>query len=196
MKINTVRVFAVACTLLSASLAGAANIILGTGPDVSYLVLESPNIGSRTYEIYYTYSTGSPLDTWGLLQIVDSAESDLSISAGNFGTAQEPNYFISAITWLGVTETTTGAPTYAPYWVQSVAGGLAGYPTGVPVAEGSWSEGSGVSAPFREIAPGSWDGLVYGAYGDVPSVNPVPEPVASVMVFMGSALLLLRRRAR
>jgi hypothetical protein len=195
MKRNVLAVLA--CALCFTGLAGAATTIsVGTGADVSFFVLESPNVGSRTYEVHYTYNSSSPQDAWALLSIIDSAESGLSIDALDYGDPGSPNYIINAITWLGVTETNTGGPTYSPSWSHYVSGGGAGYPSAVPVSSGSWSDGSGVSSPYRYVAPGSWDALVYGAYGDQPSVTPVPEIAAPLMSMMGLALLWCRRPVR
>src|SRR5690606_30011783 len=75
MKWNSIMAAACAAAVSLTGYAGAANIIVGSGPDVSYYVLESPNIGSRTYEVYYTYDAFAPLDGWALLQIVNSGDS-------------------------------------------------------------------------------------------------------------------------
>lgn len=196
MKRNVFAVLACAGALCFTGLAGAATISVGTGADVSFFVLESPNVGSRTYEVHYTYNSGSPQDAWALLAIIDSAESDLSLDVSNFGDPESPNYIINAITWLGVTETNTGVAPYSPSWSHLVSGGGAGYPSAVPVSSGSWSDGSGLSSPYRYIAPGSWDALLYGSYGDLPSAAPVPEIAAPLMSMMGLALLWCRRPVR
>lgn len=193
MKLITLAALALACAF--STVAHAANIVLGTGADTSYFVLESPNIGTRTYEIHYTYNSSDPLDTWDLLQIVDSHESDLSVLAFNFGSEEAPNWFVDSITWNGSTETGVSEPPYSPSWTQWVSGGQAGFPSASPVGSGTWSSGSGLSGPFRIIEPGSWDALKYSDFVTTPTVNPVPEPSMGILVLAGG-LLVLRRRKR
>lgn len=191
MKLSTLAALALACAF--SAVAHAANIVVGTGADASYLVLESPNIGTRTYEIHYTYNSSDPMDSWDLLQIVDSHESDLSITALNFGSEEAPNWFVNAITWDGVTETAVAEEPFEPYWAQWVSGGQAGFPAASPIGGGTWSSGSGMSAPYRIVEPGSWDALKYSDFATQPTVSPVPEPSMGVLALAG-ALLVLRRR--
>ncbi|QJE97615.1 hypothetical protein [Luteolibacter luteus] len=193
MKLSTFMALALACAFTA--VAHAANIVIGTGTDTSYFVLESPNVGTRTYEIHYTYNSSDPMDSWDLLQIVDSHESDLSIEAFNFGSEESPNWFVNAITWNGSTETGVSEPPYSPSWTQWVSGGQAGFPSASPIGSGTWSSGSGLSIPYRVIEPGSWDALKYSDFTTQPTVTPVPEPSMGVLALAGG-LLVIRRRKR
>jgi hypothetical protein len=194
MKLKTLAAFAIASVLALTGTAEAAAIVLGTGPDSAFYVLESPNIGSRTYEIRYTYNESEPLDGWDLLQVVDSYESELSVQAFNFGSEEAPNWFVNAITWMGTTETANSEDPFVPYWAQWVSGGEAGFPSATPVADGVWSSGSGMSLPYRVIEPGAWEALKFGDFVTVPTVAPVPEPSALLLAFGGLAVLVRRRR--
>ncbi|MFV0415791.1 MAG: hypothetical protein ACK5NG_05435, partial [Chthoniobacterales bacterium] len=121
-------------------------------------------------------------------------DSNLTGTFNNYGTVADPNYFLNNLNYNGINLVNTSTPPYTPYWSQWVSGGKAGFPTGSPVAEGSWSFGSGLSAPWRELAPGSWDGFVFGDGLSSPSIAPVPEP--TVIYFLGGAAILfyLKRR--
>lgn len=192
MKLKTLLALALACAF--SVTAQAASIILGSGADTAYFVLESPNIGSRTYEIHFNHNASDPLDGWDLLQIVDSHESELSVEAFNFGSAEAPNWFVNAITWNGITETAVSEAPYEPYWAHWVSGGQAGYPSATPVDDGAWSSGSGPSGPYRIVEPGSWDALKYSDFITAPTVTPIPEPAMGVLVLAGGFLLLRRRK--
>src|SRR6478609_11729833 len=153
-------VLAGACLLPAVST--AATTVVGSGADYSYLVLESPNLGTRTYEIHYTYIPGGTQDAYFLLSQVTGADASYSISYDNsFGTPSAPNYFISSINGEAGKETSPGSGIYL-YWSHWVAGGKGfqdsnwNYDEG-DVPDGAWSVGYGVSTHF--IEPGSWDAL-------------------------------------
>ena len=170
----------------------AANIVLGTGGDTSYVILESGNLGSRTYEIRYDASSG-PHDTKFLLDQILAGDLSLGMAFTNWGTLANPNYALDSITYNSVTESASFTPPFT-YWAQWVAGGEAGYPTAVPVASGSWSYGSGISSPFRIIAPGSWDAFVFSDGSAPPSVLPVPETSSMTLAAAGLLIVIRRRR--
>ena len=81
---------AVGLCLFSAS-AFAANVLVGSGPDTSYFVLESPNLGVQIYEIRYTYSASVAQDGYTLLSSVLGATPSVTVSLTNSGTAAQPN---------------------------------------------------------------------------------------------------------
>lgn len=172
--------------------AAAAHVVVGSGEDASYVVIESPNAGLRSYEVRYDYDDQNPLDGYDLLFAVDAADATISFGFLNFGVGT-PNYIVAEIATAAGTETNTGADPYVPYWVHWVAGGEAGFPTAAPVADGSWSLGSGVSSPYRVVEPGSWDALSYSDGSSVPNIVPVPEP-GGLCLMAGAGLVLVRRR--
>ncbi len=170
-------------------------ILIGTGEDVSYAVIEAAPFGPPlVYEYHYTSS--APLDGYALFSAIDSAESDLSLSFLNFGSEESPNYFLNSITYGSTTVTSTPFPEIGPFWTQWVSGGEAGFPQASPIDSGVWSFGSGISAPYRAIGPESWDGFVFNMGDTPPSISPVPEPQTAVLLLAGITVVLwmLRRR--
>jgi hypothetical protein len=181
-------VIAGACLLPSIS--SAATTVVGTGPDTSYFVLESPNLGLRTYEIRYTFNSTTPQDASFLLDQVLVADSSVTASFLNFGTPTAPNLFVSSFTFNLVTE--TGGSN--PYWAHWVFGGEAGFPKAEPVTASDWVSGSGISSPYRLIAPGSSDALYFSNGSTGPSVAPIPEPSVALVALLGSFMWLASRR--
>lgn len=188
-------------TLLTAvvvSLAPAsAQTLIGSGSNSSFLVIEASAFGAPLiFEVLYDFNPGNPFDSYALMTVVDAAVSDLSFSFVNYGTVQDPNYFLDSVTWQSLTLTNTAWPAVGPFWGQWVSGGLAGYPTAAPVAEGAWEFGSGISDPYRIVEPGSWDGFIFNDGSAAPSVAPVPEPATAGLLVMVAAGILAGRRRR
>lgn len=176
------------------SVSNAATTVVGSGPDSSFLVLQSPNLGVRTYQIHYTYTSGGSQDAYFLLSEVLFADRLLTAAIANFGMPSAPNYFVNSFTYNSITETSVSSSPYVPFWAQWVSGGQAGYPTASPVASGAWDFGSGISSPYRLIAPGSWDALYYSDGTTAPSVSPVPEMSSALLGVLGSLVIFRRRR--
>jgi hypothetical protein len=177
--------------------AGAQTITatVGTGANTSYVLIEAEAFGSPLIFAYqYDYNPTNPFDTHTMLSAIDAAIADLSFTYINYGTLEEPNVFIDAITWQGLTLTNTPAPEFSPYWVQWVSGGQAGFPEAEPIPAGVWGYASGISSPYRIVEPGSWDGFIYNDGFSAPSVVPVPEPAAGVLLLAATGFIGLRRR--
>lgn len=190
--------------LLLAALAGAcllpinsyaANIIVGTGNDTSYFVLQSTNLGMRTYEVNYTYNSSAGQDGFFLLDQIIAAEASSVFTVFNFGSMSSPNYFLNSIASDSVTETNTSSSPFVPYWAHWVSGGQAGFPSASPTTSGTWSLGSGISAPYRLITPGSWDGLFFSNGAIPPSPAPIPETSSAAIALLGAVMILKRRRS-
>jgi len=180
--------------VVTSSITHAANIVVGSGTHSSTVVIESPNVGQNVYEVFYDYDPGDPLDGYDLLAAIDASDDSLEMSFINYGSVESPNYFLNAITMSGTTETNTGAPSYAPYWAQWVSGGEAGFGSIVEIPLGTWTFGSGFSAPYRVVEPGSWDAIYYSDGSAAPNITPIPEPSSALL--MGFAGLLMWRRRR
>jgi hypothetical protein len=171
-------------------------ILVGTGEDFSYAVIEPGPFGTPlVYEYHYTYDASKPPDGYALLSAIDSADPSLSLNFLNFGTDGDPNYFLNAVTYGSTTLTSTTIPG-GPFWAQWVSGGEAGFPGASPIESGTWSFGSGISAPYRAIGPGSWDGFVFNIGDTSPSIDPVPEPQSAVLLLAGITVVLWMVRRR
>ena len=170
----------------------AANMVIGTGDTTSYLVLESGNLGLRTYEIQYDSNSG-PHDTKFLIDMAIAADTTLTATFFNYGTLADPNYFINAING----EAGSSSEPWT-WWKQWVSGGTGyenpdySFNSGEPTP-GTWTSGYGISAPSRLIAAGSWDALVLSDGSVLPSIAPVPEP-SSLLLASLAALGAFRRR--
>lgn len=192
MKLSQLRrgflavVIAGICLLPSVS--SAATTVVGTGPDTSYFVLESPNMGVRSYEIRYTFNSTTPQDAGFLLNQV--LANDSLVTADIAGTT---NLFVRSFTFNSITEANTPTTPFVPSWAHWVFGGQAGFPGASPVTASDWVLGSGISAPYRLIAPGSSDAFRYADFDTKPSVAPIPEP-GSLLLFAGASLTLFLRK--
>ena len=168
-------------------------IEVGTGSDSSFVVFDSPNIDQRTYEVFYDFDSANPLGTDDLIVIINSADPEIFVNLDNFG--DPTNQIIFDVVFNGVTE---GAGFSIPdTWTQFIAGGQAGYPVGSveSISGGGFIGGSGVSAPFRTVEPGSTDALLFGRFDEVsPDFSPVPEPSVWGLALLGSLCLTARRR--
>jgi hypothetical protein len=186
-----------ALTVVPANL-HAALINIGSGPDVSYFTLETPNVGVRQYAINYDAAVEGPAGGTFLLNLIDDEDPAISFVINDFGIPSQPNEFFASLTFNGVTEAndfSPGGSTFV-YWVaggESGAAGL-GLPAPVPVSESNWELGAGLSVNFRLIEDGSNEALVFAPSQVEPSVSPIPEPSGTTMVLMAFAVGCSRRR--
>ncbi|MEO8205856.1 MAG: hypothetical protein ABI615_06715 [Chthoniobacterales bacterium] len=165
---------------------------VGAGPDASFLLIQSSLFSATlVYQYNYTYNPAELLNGYDLLVAVDLADSNLSLDFLDFSLPGEPSYFLNTITYNSVTVTNTPWPDFGPFWGQWASGGEGGYLVSAPYPSGVWSEGSGISTPYRTLAPDSWDGYAYNADFTPPVTAPIPEPKASLLAICGGAFLLL-----
>lgn len=186
---------AIAGLCLLPAINNAAVITVGSGDEASFLVLESPNIGTRTYEIRYTYDSLLPQDAKFLMDQVIAADSSIGAVFLNYGTVASPNYFVDSISLNGNPETGSFAPPWT-FWAHWVAGGLGYMDSGFnfqpgPPTPDTWVTGFGIST--HTITPGSWDALVLSE-GNTPPTVAIPETSSALLVTLASSLLLIRRR--
>lgn len=186
-----------ALVLVSANL-NAAIITIGSGPDVSYFTLETPNIGLRQYAVRHNLADNTPAGGTFLLELIDAGDLDITFAINNFGGPDQPNEFFSSVTFNGVTESndfSAGGSTFS-YWVAGGETGAAGLgvPDPVPIPDDTWSLGAGLSVNFRLIEPGSNDALVFAPSQTEPSAAPIPEPSGIVLLSLATVLGCLKRR--
>jgi len=164
---------------------GAVVIGNGSDPYASYFVIEASAFDPEPFVFEVRYGDlDRPQNAYDLLSIVLDAGQGFSGSFINYGTEEEPNYFLDYLTYGGVTlssevlvDPVTEEVSYI-YWAQYISGGSSwDYDEWEPVVVpfGTWAYGGGMSTPYRVVVPGSWDGLVYGDGSAPPSVEPIPE---------------------
>lgn len=186
----------IAGNCLFPSISHAANIVVGSGSDTSYLILESTNLGVRTYEVHYTYNSSLPTDAAFLLAQAKAGDATLDYTLLNYGSPSAPNYFLDTVSLSGTPEAGSSSPPWT-YWAHWVSGGR-GYQnpdyTFNPgaVSLGNWEIGFGISS--RTIQPGSTDALFLSDGNSSPSVAPVPETSSAVLVILSSVMIFKRRR--
>ena len=183
---------------MSANLS-AAIINIGTGPDTSYVTLETPNLGIRQYAISYTYDpVNNPLGGTALLNLIEVNDPEITFVINDFGSPGQPNEFFSSLEFNGQTEINDFSPggSAFSYWVAGGQAGAAGFgvPGPVPLPESVWTLGAGLSVNFRLIEPGSNEALVFAPTQLEPSVAPIPEPTSILLLFLGSSGLIHHRR--
>jgi len=182
--------------LITQTTSGFGQIQVGSGPDSSFLVVEAVAFGAPlVYQWNYTYNPAAPYTTADMITAVDTVSVELNFTVLYGGT------FLDSIEHSGLTLTNSSDYPYSPFWAQWVSGGTSGSPL-VSEPSGVWSSGYGIT--YRELAPGSWDGLIFNGVYDsnppydvistAPSVAPVPEP--SSLALLAAALLLLAIHAR
>lgn len=185
-----------ALVVVSANL-NAAIITIGSGPDVSYFTIETPNVGVRQYAISYDAATDAPAGGTFLLNLIDAADPEVSFVINDFGTPEQPNEFFSSVTFNGVTEENDFAPGGSTFshWVTGGEAGAAGFgiPGPVPISNTTWTLSAGLAVNFRLIEDGSNDALVFSPARNQPSVVPIPEPSGTGLVILGIALGCRRR---
>lgn len=174
--------------------AAHAFILVGAGDSTSQLLIEAPAFGTLDYRVSYDFQPDTGQDAFFLLSVIISNDSRLTadpvISGGAGGTE---NYFVSSFTFDGATQTTPSD--FSQFFNHYVSGGEAGFPADAvaPVPFNQWTSGSGVSGPFREVAPNSSDALIFGTFGTQPSSAPVPEPSSALFLLAASTAFARRR---
>lgn len=181
-----------ACLLLFSSAFAATTFIgtYGTGKDVVYVSLESPTWGIRHYKVRFDYSATNAFDGYDAFNTINLNDPDITLNwqSSSFGQ------YLKSIQLAGYAKEENSSTAPYVYWAQWVAGGKAGHPVANDVPFNSWTFGSGVSAPYRIITPGSNEVFVFGT-GAAPSFNPIPEPsFAMVLLVAGGAVFLKRKR--
>ncbi|MEM6911273.1 MAG: hypothetical protein AAF555_06780 [Verrucomicrobiota bacterium] len=191
------RIFFAAALAWLPSNTFSAAIAVGSGPDSSFFLIESPNVGQRLYEVSYTHDSENPFDGFFLFESLLNADPELDAIVNNFGTEEAPNIFLDTITFNSVSESNDFSS--GLFWAHWVAGGQVGQTQSLggpvdsflDVPDQEWTFGSGVSAPFRFIEPGSYDAFTFDSDSNPSFV--IPEP-SSLALLLPSGLLLLRRR--
>lgn len=189
MKLKYAPLLGLAVVACLASNASATTLTVGMGSDSSFVILESPNVGLRTYEVFYDFDASNPIGTDDLLITIGSE--DPAIVFNLMGDSSNP--FLESIDFNGTTE---GGPfaAGAPFWGIWVAGGETGFPSPSPIPSTTWTAAGGLSESFRIVEPGSSEALLFGTVFAPPTFDPIPEPSSVFLLGAGSLLIIARRK--
>jgi hypothetical protein len=180
-------------TLKAAVLTGIdpVSFTVGSGPDVSYLLIDESTLSSAPllFEYRYTYDILNPISGYELLHEVarfSSLDFTTIFYGGGLGNA------LDSVSYGGITVSSFTAPDLSTgtYWSYYVAGGSE---VDEPLAAGLWKYAE-VGMDSRFITPGSWDGWTLAgwnpSFGEAPSISPVPEPAPLPLAVLSLAALL------
>lgn len=193
------------CSLKGAVLTGVDPTIIdiGSGPDLSYLVIDESTLSPTPLEFvyHYTYDSNAPLTGYDLLGAITNVPmSGLGISA-TFNT----NYLAHTLDGISYKATNVDGTPFSTnnetgvYWSLYEAGGMeAGGADSLP--SNSWTF-AGVGLDGRIITPNSWDGWTLSSYTDgglitvdVPpsvTITAVPEPEAAPLLLLSILTLII-----
>jgi len=177
-------------------------INVGTGSDISYLVIDESSLYSTPLEFvyHYTYDSNNLISGTQFLNDIAAA------SSSGLGVVFDTSYGFSSLKSLSYGGTTISGSDFnasSGYdWSYYDAGGTeAGQATNPP--SNSW-QFANVGWDDRHISPGSWDGNTLGSWGlstsgtdgGMPSVAiaAVPEPNTAplLLLSLGTLFVLLR----
>jgi len=179
-------------TLKAAVLTGfdPVSFTVGSGSDVSYLLIDESTISSAPllFEYRYTFASNNPISGYELLRLLANA-TDL-----DFTTTYYPSYgeALESLSY-GLSNATSeyrpdGSGTYWSYYLNGgLDNGLA------PVLVNQWNYAN-YGMELRTLSPGSWDAWTisfydaeYTTFDSFPSVTPtaIPEPKSLLIVCMG-----------
>ena len=192
-------------TLKSAVLAGVdpVSFTVGSGPDVSYLLIDESTLSSAPllFEYRYTYDILNPISGYELLHEVTRLSS-LDVTTIFYGGGLGNS--LDSVSYGGITVSSFTAPDWSTYtyWSYYLAGGSVRIPetsndgfviaVDEPVPADLWKF-SAVGMDSRFITPGSWDGWTLAgwnpSFGEAPSISPVPEPAPLPLAVLSLAAL-------
>jgi len=150
---------------------------VGSGPDVSYLLIDESTLSTTPllFEYRYTYDSNTFISGYDLLNEVkrlSSLDFTTIFYGGGLGNA------LDSVSYGGITASSFTALDWSTgtYWSYYVAGGSE---VDEPLAADLWKYAE-VGMDSRFITPGSWDGWTFAGwspdFGAPPSISPVPEP--------------------
>ena len=131
--------------------------MVGTGPDVSYVVIQQNSLSEAPliFAYRYTYASNPPMTGDGLLSVISASFPELQIQTTQYSFGKS----LDAIDVKGTTVSGSTAPdgNSGTYWSYYVSGG---YDGSSAVATNQWLY-SQYGFDSRTIAPGSCDGWTF-----------------------------------
>jgi hypothetical protein len=155
------RVLSYLLTLQWVVAAPSADVhVVGTGPDVSYVVIQEQSLSATPliFAYHYTFASTPPISGYALLSRICSAYPDLLIATTQYSFGKS----LDAFDYRGHTVTSSTAPdgNSGTYWSYYVSGG---YDGSGAITSNSWNY-SQFGFESRTITPGSCDGWTFASW--------------------------------
>jgi len=156
----------------------SGSVTEGDGSNTSFLVIDFGATTGNTYAFEYLWENVT--DGFGMIEALSDGLADLAITASNFGSVAEPNFFIDNVAF----ENELGDATQ--FWAQWEGF----FDTGLD--DVAWAGGIGVSNV--NLADGLYVGLSnpFSLSPGTEPVLPVPEPASLALLLVGAATLTQR----
>ena len=148
--------------------------VVGTGPDVSYVVIQETTLSAAPliFAYHYTFATSPPLTGFGLISEISAAYPDLQIATTQYSFGKSLDAF--DIRGATVPASTASDGNSGTYWSYYVSGGYDG--AGM-IGSNSWGY-SQYGFEGRTIVPGSCDGWTFARWEGTNEPSDIPPSVA------------------
>lgn len=179
-------------------------INVGSGSDLSYLVIDESDLYTTplVFVYHYDYDSNNPLTGFSLLTNVAAGSAlvpSTSFYDGGLGNSLDSLTYAGGATVTGTNATEFSVGTY---WAYYLSGGLDGGV--IPDLMGQWNYAN-YGMDSRTVTPGSWDGWTlssftsdYTTYNFLPSLDvaAVPEPHTTYLVLLSLVSVFFLNRWR
>jgi len=168
-------IFLIVFLIVTSSLTSAALITAGTGTNSAEVYIEWSDGFVAEFEVSFGSLPTDTVTGADLLFTLDGDLVDFSLTYGNFGTEEEPSYFVDGIDYLSHTNLGFGGDeNWWHYWTKDAT-------------ETEWTA-SIVGMSDRVVSNGDSDGWIYGR------ASAVPEPTTIALLAMGSFMMNRKKR--
>ena len=144
--------------------------VVGTGPDVSYVVIQESSLSATPliFAYHYTFASNPPLTGYGLLSQICAANPDLQIATTQYSFGKS----LDAFDYGGRTVSASTGPdgNSGTYWSYYVSGG---YDGAGAIGSNTWGY-SQFGFESRTIVPGSCDGWTFANWEGTNEPSDVP----------------------
>jgi hypothetical protein len=159
--------------------------VLGTGPDVSYVVIQEKSLNSAPliFAYHYTYASNPPMNGDGLLSAIAASYPELQIQTTQYSFGKSLDAF--DVQGTTVSSSTASDGNSGTYWSYYVSGG---YDGSGAIGTNQWLY-SQYGFDSRTITPGSCDGWTFASWQGTnePSDIPPTVDVANIAALVAAA---------